>query len=142
MQGLPLYVITISSPLLTVFNNSRDWNLRSLAVAFVMTSSTNVYILNCIYSRKEDVKNITIQPHFPPWFFSLIYLSERTIRTFAPLRTFLSCVTLPNTRPKTFTGLAARGFSPELAGVGPKKIQKACPSWVLEVRSCFLPPLM
>jgi hypothetical protein len=39
----------------------------------------------------------------------------------------LKTVASPVTRPNTFTPLAARGSSPVLAGVRPKKMQKALP---------------
>ena len=44
-----------------------------------------------------------------------------------PERTFLKAVASPTTRPKTLTGLAGRISVPRLAGVGPKKMQKAEP---------------
>jgi len=47
--------------------------------------------------------------------------------TRVPARTFLNTVASPLTRPTTFTGLAGRISSPRLAGVGPKKMQKAWP---------------
>src|SRR6266542_2677853 len=46
-------------------------------------------------------------------------------RTAVPERTRRNTVASPRTRPITLTGLAAQGASPLLAGVGPKKMQKA-----------------
>ncbi len=46
----------------------------------------------------------------------------------APADMILNFPVSPDTRPKTFTGLYARGWSPVLTGVGPKKIQNAGPA--------------
>jgi hypothetical protein len=46
---------------------------------------------------------------------------------FAPDLTFLNTFGSPIIFPKIFTGLAGLISSPSLAGVGPKKIQKAFP---------------
>lgn len=47
--------------------------------------------------------------------------------TLSPLRTFLKTSGSPSTLPMTLTGLAGLISSPRLAGVGPKKMQKAFP---------------
>ena len=47
--------------------------------------------------------------------------------TLSPSRTFRNSVTSPLTFANTFTGLAARGLSPLLAGVRPKKMHSAFP---------------
>jgi hypothetical protein len=51
---------------------------------------------------------------------STIYSAIVTF-TVAPLGAPLNNVASPRTFPKTFTGLYARGWSPVLTGVGPKK---------------------
>jgi hypothetical protein len=48
--------------------------------------------------------------------------------TVAPTDTCRNSVASPSTRPTTLTGLAARGFSSLLAGVGPKKMHRALPT--------------
>jgi hypothetical protein len=59
---------------------------------------------------------------------SLVNLSTRSNTTFSPLRTLLKMVGSPSKCPKTLTGLAGRISSPRLAGVRPKKMQKALPA--------------
>jgi HAMP domain-containing protein len=51
----------------------------------------------------------------------------RSSRTRVPEETALKTVASPWIRPRIFTALAARGFSSVLAGVRPKKMQKAPP---------------
>ena len=46
----------------------------------------------------------------------------------APADMVFNFAVSPDTRPKTFTGLYARGWSPLLTGVGPKKMQNAGPA--------------
>src|SRR3990170_7299284 len=53
--------------------------------------------------------------------------STRPSRSVSPSRTLRNSFASPSTRPRRFTGLAALGVAPELAGVGPKKMQKALP---------------
>ena len=48
--------------------------------------------------------------------------------TRVPERAARNRVASPNTRPRMFTGLYARGSFPVLTGVGPKKMQKAGPT--------------
>ena len=58
-----------------------------------------------------------------------VYLEvARLMSTLAPCRTARNSVASPTTCPKIFTGLYARGRSPLLTGVGPKNMQKACPT--------------
>src|SRR5262245_34748674 len=52
---------------------------------------------------------------------------DRSRRTRVPARTEPKTLGSPITRPTTFTGLSGRISSPWLAGVGPKKMQKARP---------------
>ena len=51
----------------------------------------------------------------------------RSTRTTVPERALVKTVASPTIRPKTLTGLAGLISLPRLAGVGPKKMQKAEP---------------
>jgi hypothetical protein len=70
---------------------------------------------------------------------STIYSAIVTF-TVAPLGAPLNNVASPRTFPKTFTGLYARGWSPVLTGVGPKKIhyQEEIIAWAEQAILAFL----